>query len=221
MTECSFGVAADRVVELITDIEPFEPNWENLNSLDLNSKRVESLIRLKQFVPNLDELNLDDNQVGYLTGIPSSVRTLSICNNKLSSLSSFGHLTNLERLDLSGNPIDSVHHLSCLKHLRDFKADGCGLVSLQGLTELDSLVKISLKRNNLTEVNFYQTKWKFVETLKLSRNKISQLEGIETLQNLTLLNLGKRIHWMGLSEADERVADHKRFSLVSRSQRLD
>lgn len=58
LTECSFGVSHDRIVKLITDVEPFEPDWEGLRSIDLSNNGVESLVRLKEFLPNLDEINL-------------------------------------------------------------------------------------------------------------------------------------------------------------------
>ena len=58
LTECSFGVARDRLVEVITDIQPFEPHWESLKSIDLSKKSIESVARLKEFLPQLDCLSL-------------------------------------------------------------------------------------------------------------------------------------------------------------------
>lgn len=58
LTECSFGVSHDRLLQYITDVEPFEPNWEDLRSIDLSGKKAEGVVRLKEFLPNLDEVNL-------------------------------------------------------------------------------------------------------------------------------------------------------------------
>lgn len=58
LTECSFGVAHDKLVEIITDIEPFNPHWDQLKSIDLRGKKADSVARLKEFLPNLDEVNL-------------------------------------------------------------------------------------------------------------------------------------------------------------------
>jgi len=58
LTECSFGVAHDRLVQVITDIQPFEPHWEALKSIDLSKKSIESVARLKEFLPQLDCLSL-------------------------------------------------------------------------------------------------------------------------------------------------------------------
>ena len=58
LTECSFGVARDRLVEVLTDVEPFEPYWEQLAAIDLSNAKLESVARLKEFLPRLDNLNL-------------------------------------------------------------------------------------------------------------------------------------------------------------------
>lgn len=58
LTECSFGVAHDRLVQVITDVHPFEPRWEHLSTMDLSEKNLESVARLKEFLPGLDSLSL-------------------------------------------------------------------------------------------------------------------------------------------------------------------
>lgn len=112
LTECSFGVAHDRLVAVITDVHPFEPNWESLASIDLSHKGLSGVVRLKEFLPQLDELDLAHNEIAYLTGMPDCLRTLRLGHNAVSSLASFGHLVNLERLDLSSNDLDSVKRAS-------------------------------------------------------------------------------------------------------------
>ena len=58
LTECSFGVAHDRLVQVITDVQPFEPYWEELTSIDLSGHNIDSTARLKEFLPKLDSLSL-------------------------------------------------------------------------------------------------------------------------------------------------------------------
>lgn len=58
LTECSFGVAHDKLVQVITDVQPFEPHWEGLSSIDLSKKSLDSVARLKEFLPKLDSLTL-------------------------------------------------------------------------------------------------------------------------------------------------------------------
>jgi len=58
LTEASFGVAHDKLVQVITDIQPFEPHWEELTCIDLSSKNIDSVARLKEFLPRLHTLSL-------------------------------------------------------------------------------------------------------------------------------------------------------------------
>jgi hypothetical protein len=58
LTECSFGLAHDRLVQVITDIQPFEPHWEELHTIDLSRKSLDGVTRLKEFLPKLDSLIL-------------------------------------------------------------------------------------------------------------------------------------------------------------------
>ena len=51
-------MAHDRLVEVITDVQSFEPHWESLKSIDLSNKSIESVARLKEFLPQLDCLSL-------------------------------------------------------------------------------------------------------------------------------------------------------------------
>lgn len=58
LTEASFGVAHDKLVQVITDLQPFEPYWEELSTIDLANKNIESVARLKEFLPRLHTLSL-------------------------------------------------------------------------------------------------------------------------------------------------------------------
>ena len=101
----------------------------------------------------------NDNEITFLTGIPSTIRTLLVSSNKISDLTSFSHLRNLERIDISNNQLDSVHQFACLVHLRELKADNNGIRDLSGLAELDGLLRLSLRGNKVESVNLGATKW--------------------------------------------------------------
>lgn len=149
-----------------------------------------------------------ENEIAYLTGVPSTLRTLLIPHNRLSSLTSFGHLRNLERIDMSNNHVDSVYQLACLVHLRELKADNNQIRDLAGLANIDGLVRLSLKGNLIESIDFAATSWCAffgllarrhplttlyrvrLETLNLSRNRISTILNVDRLQSLSQLNLG-------------------------------
>ncbi|KAG6903283.1 hypothetical protein C0995_000178 [Termitomyces sp. Mi166 len=199
LTECSFAVSHDRLVEVITDVEPFTPHWDKLNSIDLSGKRLESVARLKEFLPRLDSLNLNSNQLSWLSGIPGSVRTLSAASNSLTGLTSYSHLLNLEKLDISRNDVESLKlkvlwpmafaELAGLRHLRELKADGNKISSIEGLERMDGLVKLSLQGNSIQMVDLNQNHWTRLESLNLSQNRLERILGLASLQALVSLNI--------------------------------
>ena len=154
LTNASFNVAHDRILELITDVAPWEPGWQSLKQIDLSRRRVDNLIRLKEFLPSLEEAVLDNNEISYLTGLPSSLRSLSLANNRLPPTVSFGHLMNLESLDISVNQVDdSLRSLKHLVHLRHLRAESNAICSLEGIQDLSKLESINMRENRLQAIN--------------------------------------------------------------------
>lgn len=191
LTECSFGVATDDVVRLITDIEPYEPNWEAMKELDITGKKVDNLVRLKEFLPNLETLKAGDNSISYLTGLPSRIKNLCLAKNKLTSLTSYRELHNLQTLNVSGNNITSLVGLEVLPHLRDVNADDNSLTTCEGVMSLTALLRLSLKGNKITELKLSVWKAADLEVFNVSKNSIHTVTGVSALQQLMLLNLGE------------------------------
>ncbi|KAJ6620748.1 hypothetical protein B0H10DRAFT_2215737 [Mycena sp. CBHHK59/15] len=197
LTECSFGVAHDRLVQVLTDVEPFEPHWEELSAVDLAGRGLESAARLKEFLPRLDALNLNSNQLSWLSGVPSGVRTLSVASNCLTGLTSYSHLLNLENLDISGNEVDSLRQLAPLRHLRELRADGNALRSVEGLERLDGLMKLSLAGTSSARARRAGCSTSracggaFSRSLAL--NRIVRLDGLGGLPALVALNVDDNV----------------------------
>lgn len=49
--------------------------------------------------------------------------------------------------------------LECLRYLRELRADGNHIRSLEGLQRMDCLVKLSVQRNRITDMDFTQGSW--------------------------------------------------------------
>ncbi|EJD43556.1 L domain-like protein, partial [Auricularia subglabra TFB-10046 SS5] len=181
LTECSFGVAHDRLVTVITDVQPYEPYWENLLEIDISNKNVESLARLREFLPKLEHLKV---------GAPKTLRSLSAVNNMLTSLTAFSHLLRLERLDLSHNQLDSLHQLACLVGLRELSVEGNEVVSISGLEPLVALEKVTLRGNKIRDADFSECNWPNLESLDLSKNGLRSLRNVDVFaSSLGTLNL--------------------------------
>ncbi|KAI8448078.1 hypothetical protein BY996DRAFT_4591942, partial [Phakopsora pachyrhizi] len=190
-SECSFGLNYERLIKLISDLEPFEPYWSSIKVIDLSSRRLESVVRLKEILPLLDQIDLHCNQLNYLNGLPESIRMLLVSDNRLNDLSSFGHLKNLERLDLSKNFLTSLQQLVGLKHLRELKIEDNLIEDLSSLNQLDGLIKLSLKGNKLKRIRFDSINWSQLEVLNLDRNQIVEITGLHNLKSLYTLNLDR------------------------------
>ncbi|KIR30300.1 leucine repeat containing protein [Cryptococcus deuterogattii LA55] len=96
------------MMEIITDIEPFNPHWDQLKSIDLRDKKADSVARLKEFLPNLDEVNFVAQGI---TNMDCLIK-LSCANNKLDMLDlSAAKWSKLESLNLSNNRIANIRDL--------------------------------------------------------------------------------------------------------------
>ncbi|KAF9550131.1 hypothetical protein EC957_001617 [Mortierella hygrophila] len=186
--QSSFSHAEGELIRYITGLHPWD-EWDQVKSLDLTKREVESTIRLNHLVPNLEVLILNENQVPYLTGVPKSVKTLQVRSNLLSDLTNFSHLANLQYLDISHNAIEDLTGLSSLVHLRELIAEGNNIKSVSALQQMDGLIRLDVSHNNLTSLDFRWSKLQRLEFLNASHNKIEQLENLESLAGLIHANL--------------------------------
>ncbi|KAI1139803.1 hypothetical protein F5Y05DRAFT_380127 [Hypoxylon sp. FL0543] len=181
--------AIQNLVEKITEVQPFEPDWDSMQELDINGKHLTTLHMLDEFCTSVVTLNASSNCIEHLDGVPGSVRNLRITHNRLSELTAWGHLMNLQYVDVSNNQISSLHAFKDLVHLRNLRADNNQITSLDGIKMHDSLQVLRVRGNLLDEVNFDGTKLQRLTELDLMDNQISSIHGIEQLTCLGTLNL--------------------------------
>ncbi len=148
------SLAAEDLVKKLTDLEPYEPYWDYLRSLDLHDRNLKTLHMLEEFCGRIEELDVSNNQIGELDGIPHNVRLLNIRGNCLSDLAAWNSLQNLQYLDVSGNHLKSLEGFQYLIHLRALKAEYNEMETLSGLEDLDGLTSLSLKGNRVRSVDF-------------------------------------------------------------------
>lgn len=58
LTNASFAMAHDRMVELIVDVAPWHEGWKTMLEIDLQGRRVESVVRLRDHLPVLQTARL-------------------------------------------------------------------------------------------------------------------------------------------------------------------
>ena len=151
--EESFPLVVQELVAKITDVEPYDPYWENIRKLDLKSKGLVTLLKLEDFCMRIEELDVSSNALTHLDGAPRTVRVMRAPRNCLSSLTGWGHLQNLQYLDVSDNHLDSLEGLNDLVHLRELKADNNHIKSLDGIARLNGLLRLRLRANDLVSLD--------------------------------------------------------------------
>ena len=151
--EDRFSLAIRKLTAKITDVEPYEPYWEHLRKLDLRNKDLGTLYMLENFCQRIEELDVSRNELGQLHGVPATVRVLRARRNRFSSITAWGHLQNLQYLDVSGNQLETLKGIGCLLHLRELKADDNQICNLDGIEGLTGLIKLRLRGNSLTKVD--------------------------------------------------------------------
>lgn len=178
------------LVDKLSEVEPFEPYWEDMTELDLCDKRLGSLHMLDEFCGKLVTLDASKNALGHLDGVPSTVRQLKVSFNMLTELTSWDHLMNLQYVDVSGNELKSLSALKNLVHLRSIRADNNQLTSLDGLELHDGLLSLRARNNLIEEVDCSRIEMARLTDLDLEGNQITAVQYLEMLPSLNSLKLG-------------------------------
>ena len=152
--EDRYAQGTAKLVKALQDIEPDEPYWEDLREVSLRGKDLGSLHRLDELCYRLEELDVSDNRISQVEGIPYAMRRLQARNNFLNGLTSWATLGNLQHLDISNNDIDSLDGLAELVHLRVLKVDNNKLKSLDSILHLDGLIELRAGGNDIDLVDF-------------------------------------------------------------------
>ncbi|KAI5806683.1 hypothetical protein DFH27DRAFT_354001 [Peziza echinospora] len=187
--ENSFSLAQNDLVRNLTDVEPFEPYWEHMKYLKLADRKILTLHGLQEWCPRISELDVSNNEIGQVSGVPNTVRNLNISNNHLSGLTAWGHLTNIQYMDLSKNHLDSLGGLRHMYHLRELRADDNQIESLDEIMNLDGLTILSVKRNNISKLNFEKCTMSRLADLDLTGNGLTSISHLEKLRALSSLCL--------------------------------
>lgn len=183
------SVTIRELVDKLSEVEPYEPFWEDITELDLQGKQLTSLHMLDEFCNKVVTLDASKNRLGHLDGVPSTVRQLKASQNMLTELTSWDHLMNLQYVDISGNEVKSLSALKNLVHLRSIRADDNQLTSLDGLACHDGLLSLRARNNLIEEVDFSTVSFERLTELDLDGNRISSIRNLQLLPALSRLRL--------------------------------
>ena len=185
----SLALGVDDMMRAITDVEPSEPYWDHIRRLNLTGRRLTTLHRLEEYCATLEELIICANELGHLSGVPPSLRLLNAQRNQLSNMTSWGHLQNLQYLDISGNQLESLEGLACLYHLRQLNANDNKISDIDGILDLNGLQSLLLEGNELESLDFEGGELTRLTRLDASRNRLAHVYNLSWLPALEELNL--------------------------------
>lgn len=185
----SFSESKRKLINVLSTIHP-DGEWDDISSLQVFDLDISNLSDFDKIVPNLKSIDLSNNQIHLLDGLPKNMKSITILDNILDNLTSFTSFKNLRFLDISDNSFEGLNSLSVLENLTHLKASNNQINNIDGLRKLESLITVNLSGNKVGgSVNFELFNFPNLQKLDLSDNKISTISGIELLPELIVLKV--------------------------------
>lgn len=141
---------------------------------------------------SLREVYLSNNKLTDINALKRApiVTYLSLSNNGLTTegTAAIAEYPYLQYLSLAHNKIDSVEHLTGLKHLVELRLHHNELTNVRGLRTLLNLEILYLGHNQITDVGFLST-LTALEVFYVNDNNISDISALSTLNKLEIINV--------------------------------
>lgn len=169
---------SNKQIENISGLDEFS----SLITLDLSNNNITDIHNLKH-LNNLIVLNVSNNNIQNVSALSSfnAIQQLNLANNNISDISCLINVS-IDMLDLSENPIET--DISQLVNIHGIGLNNCNLDNsiIEILSELQNLQQISLRDNNITDVESLK-QLPNLQFLDLSGNKNIN---VNTLPYITL-----------------------------------
>jgi len=200
-----------------SDFEDSGQTYDCSGVIHFEDPNLEKIVREEIQKPEGDILKEDVDDVKHLTG-----NSLGII-----SLQGIQCFSSLETLDLMDNNISSITPLGELINLRVIKLNYNDIVSVSSLADIESLEHISLINNNVGNIISLSKLIKLKE-IYFSNNNIADISAIENLSDLEYVNfvdnkilnlpsLDKLINILEINLAGNRISSLDAFSDLSSS----
>ena len=170
-------------------------NATGLKMLDLTNNRftsLDSVFDQKVRYGSLREVYLSNNCLTDINALQRApmVTYLSLANNGLTTegTAAIAQYPYLQYLSLAYNQIDSVEHLTGLKHLTELRLHNNLLTDVRALRTLVNLEILYLGHNRILDVGFLNT-LTALEVLYVNDNAISDVSALTNLSKLEIFNV--------------------------------
>lgn len=189
MGDMTFTQSNKRLISLITGSID-ESAWELITSIDLSNKNLERVEALDNYLPSLRRMNVSNNHLEFIEGMPDSLIDLNISHNRVGNITSFKKFRDLLILNVSFNGLTSLSCFSYNLHLTSLVLNHNKVRNLGGLGVMYNLLQLDLSSNELSgQIDFGKFEFPSLQILNLSENRIQSVTGVENLPKLRVLNL--------------------------------
>uniref|UniRef100_A0A0K0ENM9 MFS domain-containing protein n=1 Tax=Strongyloides stercoralis TaxID=6248 RepID=A0A0K0ENM9_STRER len=182
------------VIELINNRLRAFPDVSRFHSLTYLSLRQNLLVEIPELdIPNLETLDLYDNQISAIKGLDKLVklRVLDLSQNRILKIEGLQNLPNLEELFLTYNKIKKIEGLENNLKLTQLEL-GCNKISkIENISHLVKMKKLHLGKNKIRVMEGFET-MKELEILGLAANRITKIENLSPLSNLRELHISEQ-----------------------------
>lgn len=197
LDDVTFSQTRKKLVSVITDILAMDDrlevvSWSLVNDISLSGYSLDSVKDLNKFLPNLLSVDVSNNDIKFLDGLPKHILNVNLAQNNIENITSFYQYHDLQRLDVSRNRLVNLSTFNRNIHLTELNVANNKLTSLNGINNLVNLISLNASQNEIGgELNFRNFELANLQELNLSENKVSSILGLENLPNLRVLNLNE------------------------------
>ncbi|WEJ97643.1 hypothetical protein PSN45_005200 [Yamadazyma tenuis] len=189
----SFSQQQQKLVSVITGhMMESNEDWNKVTEFSLIGENLSNVKDFHKFLPNLLKLNLSNNQIKYLKGLPVNLLNLNLTGNSIENLTSFKEFLDLQNLILVNNKLTNCTSLKYNIHLTKLNLSNNNLSSIEGLNNLTNLLYLDLSMNDLVDtIDFLKFKFDNLQDLNVSENRIQAIKNLQAVPNLRILNLNE------------------------------
>jgi protein phosphatase 1 regulatory subunit 7 len=157
---------------------------DNMRTLDLSFNNIKHIKNIEHLT-GLKTLYLCQNKISRVQGLNTlqNLRSIELGANRIREIKDLDHLVNLEELWLGKNKITKLQNLQNFKKLRILSIQANRITKLEGLEELTDLEELYIAENGIEKLEGLDNNLK-LNTIDITSNKIATLENLSHLKNL-------------------------------------
>lgn len=185
--DLSYSETKRHLISVLNDAIAPGSDWDEVTKVDISGKNIITLKGLGTFLPALKELNLSNNMITTLDGLPCGLQSLSLAGNKITDqVLNFNLLQSLHTLDLSDNGVTNLHQFQSLNNLRKLFLRGNHIQALADLPVVQELDVSSNFIRGAVDISVYN--FKDLMQLDISANSITSVTNF-SLEQVRVLKL--------------------------------